>query len=83
MAITTVDGALAGFRPAEKILKAVTGTLVAGRPHSLFYLAGIPGAAVAPIAPILNFAAGSRRSGDGVCRAWSQPGTCSRVVVCG
>lgn len=48
MAITTVDGALAGMQPPREFYKAVTGTLVAGRPHSLFYTAGIPGAAVAP-----------------------------------
>lgn len=48
MAITTVDGVLAGSKPPTFFAKAVTGTLVAGRPHSLFYLAGIPGAAVAP-----------------------------------
>lgn len=48
MAITTLDGALAGMKPPETYVKAVTGTLVAGRPHSLFYLAGIPGAAAAP-----------------------------------
>ncbi len=48
MAITTVDQALAGMRPAREYYKALTGTLVAGRPHSLFYLSGIPGPAVAP-----------------------------------
>lgn len=48
MPITTLDGALAGMRPPEFYSKAVTGTLVAGRPFSPFYLAGIPGAAVAP-----------------------------------
>ena len=48
MAITTVDGALAWMQPPREFYKAVTGTLVAGRPHSLFYTAGIPGAAVAP-----------------------------------
>jgi hypothetical protein len=48
MAITTLDGALAGMRPPEFYSKAVTGTLVAGRPFSPFYLAGIPGAASAP-----------------------------------
>lgn len=48
MAITTVDGALAGMQYPRTFAKAVTGTMVAGRPHSLFYLAGIPGAAVAP-----------------------------------
>lgn len=48
MALTTVDGVLAGFKPLEFYSKAATGTLVAGRPFSPFYLAGIPGAAVAP-----------------------------------
>lgn len=48
MAITTLDGAIAGMRPIEFYSKAVTGTIVAGRPFSPFYLAGIPGAAVAP-----------------------------------
>jgi hypothetical protein len=32
----------------REFIKAATPTLVAGRPHSLFYLAGVPGAAVAP-----------------------------------
>lgn len=48
MAITTLDGAIAGMQYPREIIKAVTGTMVAGRPHSLFYLAGMPGAAVAP-----------------------------------
>ena len=48
MAITTLDGALAGMQYPRTFAKAVTGTMVAGRPHSLFYLAGIPGAATAP-----------------------------------
>lgn len=48
MAITTLDGVLAGARPPVTFTKAATPTLVAGRPHSLFYLAGMPGAAVAP-----------------------------------
>jgi hypothetical protein len=48
MAITSADIALAGYKPAEFISKALTGTLVAGRMFSTFYLAGIPGAAVAP-----------------------------------
>lgn len=56
MPITTLDGAIAGMRPPEYIAKAATGTLVAGRPHSLFYAAGVPGAAVAPT-PGLNGAA--------------------------
>lgn len=48
MAITSLDLAIAGQRPVEMFSKAVTGTLVAGRPFSPFYLAGVPGAAVAP-----------------------------------
>lgn len=48
MAITTLDGALAGMQYPRTFAKAATGTMVAGRPHSLFYLAGQPGAAVAP-----------------------------------
>jgi len=47
MAITTLDGALAGMQYPRTFAKAVTGTMVAGRPHSTFYLAGHPGAAVA------------------------------------
>ena len=48
MAITTLDGLLAGFQYPREFMKVVTPTLVAGRPHSLFYLGGIPPAAVAP-----------------------------------
>lgn len=44
MAITTLDGALAGMQPLRPFAKAVTPTLVAGRPHSLWYLGGNPGA---------------------------------------
>lgn len=48
MTISTLDGVIAGMQYPRDFAKAVTGTMVAGRPHSLFYLAGIPGAAVAP-----------------------------------
>jgi hypothetical protein len=48
MAITTLDGALAGMQYPREIIKVATPTLVTGRPHSLFYLAGQPGAASAP-----------------------------------
>jgi len=48
MAITDLNGVLAGMQYPREFIKAVTGTLVAGRPHSLLYLAGIPGAGVAP-----------------------------------
>lgn len=48
MAITTVNGALAGMQPPVNFAKTLTGVMVAGRPFSPFYLAGTPGAAVAP-----------------------------------
>jgi len=48
MAITTVDGCIAGMQPPQAIAKGLTGTVVAGRHHSLFYLAGLPGAAAIP-----------------------------------
>lgn len=48
MAITTLDGVIAGNKPPEFFAKALSGTLVVGRMFSPFYLAGIPGAAVAP-----------------------------------
>lgn len=44
MAITTLDGVIAGMRPPVQISKAVTATLVAGRPASLWPLGGNPGA---------------------------------------
>lgn len=44
MAITTLDGAAAGARQPEMIAKAITATLVAGRPASLWSLGGRPGA---------------------------------------
>lgn len=47
MAITTVDQLIAGMQYPREFIKAATPTLVAGRPHSLFYLAGAPGAATA------------------------------------
>ena len=47
MAITTLDGVLAGMQPPEDILKVGAAT-VAGRFYSPFYVAGRPGAAVAP-----------------------------------
>lgn len=47
MAITTLDGVIAGMRPPEDILKiGIAG--VVGRHYSPFYVAGRPGAAVAP-----------------------------------
>lgn len=44
MAISTIDGALAGMQAFRFFSKAVTPTLVAGKPQSLWALAGMPGA---------------------------------------
>lgn len=44
MAITTLDGAIAGFQPTRFFHKAITPTLVVGKPQSLWGLGGIPGA---------------------------------------
>lgn len=44
MAITTLDGVVAGMRQPVRVAKAVTATLVAGRPASLWSLGGTPGA---------------------------------------
>ena len=44
MAITDLNGIVAGMRPPAFIAKAVTATLVAGRPASLWSLGGSPGA---------------------------------------
>lgn len=44
MAITTLDGAISGMQPPLWFAKNVTGTMVAGRPWSLWALAGAPGA---------------------------------------
>jgi hypothetical protein len=44
MAISTLDGLLAGFQPTRGFQKALSGTLVAGRPHSYWGFAGFPGA---------------------------------------
>lgn len=48
MAISTLDGALAGMQMPQPYAKSVTPTLVAGRPQSLWYLAGAPGAGLTP-----------------------------------
>lgn len=52
MAITTLDGALAGMQYPREFHKSLTGTLVAGRPHSLAQMNGIPPAIAAPSAGI-------------------------------
>ena len=48
MAITTLDGVIAGAQPAEHILKAGSVTDTVGVMHSYFYLSGRPGAAAVP-----------------------------------
>ena len=48
MSIISVDGAIQGMQYPREFAKALTGTMVAGRPFSLFYQAGIPGAGAAP-----------------------------------
>jgi hypothetical protein len=48
MAITTLDGVIAGFRPPENIFKTGPTMEAAGRMHSLLYAAGLPGAGTAP-----------------------------------
>lgn len=47
MTISTLDAVVAGFQPGRSFAKALTGTLTAGRPHSLWYLGGFPGAGAA------------------------------------
>ena len=42
MAITTLDGALAGMLPPQFFMKATAPTLTVGRPYSLWNLAGTP-----------------------------------------
>jgi hypothetical protein len=48
MAITTLDGAIAGMQPPEDFIKVATLAEAVGVYHSLFYMPGRPGAAVAP-----------------------------------
>src|ERR1700739_3394462 len=62
MAIITIDGALAGMQPLRPIAKVASATCVAGRPQSLYFLAGAPGAA-AGLNAGLNGAVESQSSG--------------------
>ncbi len=63
MAITTVDGALAGMVPQTYVAKATSNAMVAGRPFTPFYTAGTPAAAVAP-SPGMSGAALTSYSGQ-------------------
>ena len=47
MSITTLDGIIAGARPPVYFAKNVTGTMVAGRPQSLWFIGGNPSAGAA------------------------------------
>ena len=49
MAITTLDQAAAGAKPAGYFAKSNSASLVAGRPYNPWYLAGIPSAAPVPV----------------------------------
>jgi len=69
VAITTLDGVLAGMRPPEDVLKIGAAT-VAGRFYSPFYVAGRPGAAAAP-APGIAGAALTTYAGQ---IPWVNPG---------
>jgi hypothetical protein len=57
MSLDTVDKIIAGMQPPREIVKQITPTLVAGRPHSLFQLGGVPPAADA--FPAVNTIAGA------------------------
>lgn len=56
MAITTVDGIVAGLRPPQTFFKVGTTMEAIAVMHSLFYTTGVPGAAAAP-SPGINGAA--------------------------
>jgi hypothetical protein len=43
MAITTLDGVIAGAQPPRPIMKGNSNTTVSGRPYSYWYTAGVPG----------------------------------------
>ena len=64
MAITTLDGVIAGCEPPQFFYKALSGTLGAGRPYTPFYAAGIPGAAVAPTPGLSGVALTTSYSGQ-------------------
>lgn len=68
MAITTIDGVIAGMRPPENLYKVGAATTV-GRFYSPFYVAGLPGAATAP-SPGLSGAALTTYSGA---LPWTNP----------
>lgn len=78
MAITTLDGVIAGAEPPQLVLKAVSPTLGQGRPYTPFYLAGIPGAATAPT-PGISGAALTSYAGQ---IPWSNPTGANLSYLC-
>lgn len=68
MAITTIDGVIAGMQPPEDFMKLGAATVV-GRYYSPFYVTGRPGAAVAP-SPGLGGAALTTYAGQ---LPWTNP----------
>lgn len=76
MAITTLDGVVAGAQPPINFSKGVSGTLVAGRTHSYFYTAGYPGAAATP-SPGISGAALTSYSGQ---LPYTNPGSGNRYL---
>ena len=57
MAIVTLDGVISGAQPVQTFTKAVTATLVAGLPNSLWLNAGNPAAGVAALTTTVGGAA--------------------------
>lgn len=66
MAITTLDGAIAGFRPPRPFAKTGNTTSAVGgmRGYTTFYVAGMPGAGVAPSSGINGGAVSAPISGQ-------------------
>lgn len=77
MAITTLDGVIAGMRPPEDLLKLGAATTI-GRHYSPFYVAGRPGAAVAPT-PGIAGAALTAYAGQ---IPWTNPGAGNSYLAC-
>lgn len=93
MAITTLDGALAGFKPMRPIQKGLTGTLVIGRPFSFWGVAGVPSAGgfdttlngvvlTAPVAGQIPFSNPSGSDLSYVGRFGGQVGQAGTLILC-
>jgi len=66
MAITTLDGVIAGFQPPQTIAKVGIATAAVGamRGYTLWYASGNPGAATAPSAGVNGTAVSSPKAGQ-------------------